>query len=130
MKRLFTTGGFLNSCRYAWQGVCFLWNTELSFRIHFVVGTLTIIAGFVLKISLLEWVAVAICIMSVMAAEAFNTAFEILADTVHPEKNEGIGKAKDISAGAVLLIAIAAFAAGGIIFFPKMWELGKTILKL
>lgn len=120
MKRLFSSRGFINSCRYAWAGVCYLWKNELSFRIHFVVGALAIAAGVVLRINLLEWVAIAICITIVMAAEAFNTAFELLADALHPERNEMIGRAKDICAGAVLLVALAALATGLIIYLPKV----------
>ncbi len=127
MRRLFGPRGLIQSFAYAIAGVRYIWRNEPNFRIHFVMGALAIVAGFVLRISLLEWVAVSIAIMAVMAAESFNTAIELLADAVHPDHHDKIGKCKDISAGAVLLIAIAAFAAGAIIFFPKAWQYLQTI---
>ncbi len=51
----------------------------------------------------------------------FNTALEKLSDTIHPEKNAGIGSAKDIAAGSVLITAIAALVVGIIIFAPKLY---------
>ena len=53
-------------------------------------------------------------------AEMFNTALEKLCDHLHPEEHAAIGLVKDISAGAVLIIAIAAAINGAIIFSPKI----------
>ncbi len=46
--------------------------------------------------------------------------FEALADLVSPEYNEAIKRTKDLAAGAVLLMAIAAAIVGFIIFIPKI----------
>jgi diacylglycerol kinase (ATP) len=40
---------------------------------------------------------------------------------VSPEYHELAGKAKDVAAGAVLLIAMAAAAVAAIIFLPKIY---------
>ena len=45
---------------------------------------------------------------AVLSAEMLNTAMEKLCDFVHPEFDKNIGLIKDISAGAVLLLAIVA----------------------
>lgn len=79
-----------------------------------------IAAGFLLDISQMEWIAVVIVIGAVLAAEAVNSALEALADFVSPEYSEAIKRTKDLAAGAVLLMAIAAAIVGGIIFFPKL----------
>ena len=83
-----------------------------------------LIAGFVLHISAMEWVAVALCIGGVLAAEAFNSAVEALADRVSPGYDEAVKHTKDLAAGAVLLMAMAAVAVGLIIFVPKIIECG------
>ena len=54
-----------------------------------------------------------------------NTAIETVVDMFTREKNELAGKAKDISAGAVLILAIASAIVGGIIFIPKIIEIIK-----
>ena len=83
-----------------------------------------LIAGFVLHISAMEWVAVALCFGGVLAAEAFNSAVEALADRVSPGYDEAVKHTKDLAAGAVLLMAMAAVAVGLIIFVPKIIECG------
>ena len=83
--------------------------------------------GVLPNIPSIEWVLIIICSGMVMAAEAFNTALEKMADTLHPEKNDGIGSAKDLAAGSVLITAIAALVIGIIIFAPKLHIWIKSI---
>lgn len=86
-------------------------------RIHLTFVFYVIIAGFVTHITKQEWAAILICIGTVTALECLNTAIESLCDTLHPGKCDGIGKAKDAAAGAVLLAAIASVFVGSDIFF-------------
>lgn len=79
-----------------------------------------LIAGALLGLSRMEWVAVVVVIGAVLAAEAVNSSIEALADLVSPEYNEAIKRTKDLAAGAVLLMAIAAAIVGLIIFIPKI----------
>ena len=78
-----------------------------------------------LKISINEWIICITLIGLVLSAELMNTAIETVVDMFTREKNELAGKAKDISAGAVLILAIASAIVGGIIFIPKIIELIK-----
>ena len=71
-------------------------------------------------LSRMEWIAVTIVIGAVLAAEAVNSSIEALADLVSPEYNEAIKRTKDLAAGAVLLMAIAAAIVGFVIFIPKI----------
>ena len=79
--------------------------------------------GLWLGLSALEWVAVAMCIGAVLAAEAFNSAIEALSDRVSPGYDEAVRRTKDLAAGGVLLTAVAAFVAGLIVFVPKLIDL-------
>ncbi|GHU58782.1 diacylglycerol kinase [Bacteroidia bacterium] len=108
------------SFRYAFQGIGRLFQYEPNVRIHAVAGICVIIAGFLLKISAMEWIAIVIVIGLVISAEAFNTAIEKLCDVVSPDYSESIKHIKDMSAGAVLLTAIASAITGLIIFIPKI----------
>ena len=77
-------------------------------------------AGWFFGISRIEWCLVAFAVGSVLAAEAFNTAVETLANAVAPGQNPAVGKAKDLAAGGVLLTSLAAAAVGLLIFVPAL----------
>ena len=77
-------------------------------------------AGFLLQISLFEWVAVVLCIGLVITLELINSAIENMSDFVSPEKNDIIKKVKDLSAAAVFIAAICSAIVGIIIFLPKI----------
>ena len=106
--------------KYAFNGVRLLLRNEPNALLHSIIFICAISAGFILKISAIEWVAVVIVSGCVFAAEALNTAIEQLADVVSPEYNDTIKKVKDLSAGAVLFMAITAAITGIIIFLPKL----------
>ncbi|WP_439182165.1 diacylglycerol kinase [Carboxylicivirga taeanensis] len=61
-----------------------------------------------------------LCIALVLAMELLNSTIEALCDYVSAERHELIRKAKNMAAGAVLVVSIAAFAVGLIIFLPKI----------
>ena len=63
-----------------------------------------------------------IAAVSVWTAEALNTAFEFLCDVASPEFHPLGGKAKDVSAGAVLICIIGASAIGFIILGPSLYD--------
>lgn len=52
----------------------------------------------------------------VIATELMNTAIEKLADLVQSEHDPKIGRVKDISAAAVLVVSITAAAAGVMLY--------------
>lgn len=110
----------MRSFGFAFSGLYQLIRSEPNARIHLVAAILAIGAGFFLRISLIEWCVIAFAIALVFAAESFNTAIEKLVDHLFPVYHETARTAKDISAGAVLICAIAAFVAGLIIFLPKI----------
>lgn len=112
-----------NSFRYAFNGIKLLINREHNAWIHCAVAICVVIAGFLLQISLSEWIAVTIVTGGVLAAEAINSAIETLCDLISTEYNQSIKQAKDLAAGAVLLTAIAAAITGIIIFAPKIGRL-------
>ena len=120
MKNNFTIKARLASFANAWRGVTVFIRQEHNTWIHCAVTIMVIIAGFLFHISISEWIAVIFAIGLVLAAEAINSAIERLSDVVQPEKDDRIRDVKDISAGAVLICAIAAAVIGIIIFLPKM----------
>ena len=91
-----------------------------SFRVHFAVAAVVVIAGFVLGVSGIEWSVLTISIGSVLVAETINSSIEELARAITTEHNEHVGRSLDIAAGAVLLASIAAVVVGLIVFLPRL----------
>lgn len=111
----------INSFKYAICGIGTAMKRERNLKIHIIIMLLVITAGFVFNISTIEWIICIILFGLVISAEMFNTAIEITVDIAMPEKNENAKKAKDISAGAVLITAIVSVIIGLIIFVPKIF---------
>ena len=108
----------LRSFRYAFAGIVLLFREEHNAQIHATITVLVVVAGVVLRVSPVEWAVLVICIGVVLAAEAFNSAIERIADYLTLERDDRIRDIKDLAAGAVLLCAIAAVAVGCVIFLP------------
>ena len=110
-----------NSFKYAFEGIIEAWKTEQNLKIHFVIMALVIIAGFIFKISAMEWIVCLLLFAIVISLELINTAIETTVDIAMPEINEKAKYAKDIAAGAVLFSAMISVIVGLIIFLPKIF---------
>ena len=118
----------LRSFRYAFAGVGLLLREEPNARIHVTITVLVLVAGIVLRVSPVEWGVLVVCIGMVLAAEAFNSAIERVADYLTTERDDRIRDIKDLAAGAVLLCAIAAAIVGLIVFVPHIvYSLPKKV---
>jgi diacylglycerol kinase (ATP) len=108
---------------YAFEGIGNTVLHERNMQIHCVVAALVVIFGFILHISLTEWMVCLLLFALVFSLELVNTALEAVVDLATSERKPLAKKAKDAAAGAVLISAIIAAILGGIIFFPKLWNL-------
>ncbi|UXE67101.1 MAG: diacylglycerol kinase family protein [Chryseotalea sp. WA131a] len=111
---------FFKSFQYAWQGLKLAMAEQRNLRFHLVIALLVIVLSFVLQISFIEWCIIIVCIGMVISAELFNSAIEKWVDVVSPERNKKAGDIKDISAAAVLILAIMAVIIGCIIFGKQL----------
>jgi diacylglycerol kinase (ATP) len=116
----FTWRARAGSFVYAFRGVAALLGHEHNAWIHMGAAVLAGAAGWALAISRLEWCLIVFAIGGVLAAEAFNTAIEKLADAVAPQRDPLVGRAKDIAAGGVLLASAAAASIGVLVFGPRL----------
>ena len=110
----------LQSFRHAFRGIRFAISGEHNIRIHLVAAVLVITAGFFLKLSSHDWIAILFAIGLVLISELFNSAIESIADFISPGHHQDIGKIKDIAAGAVLIAAITAVVIGILVFLPHL----------
>jgi diacylglycerol kinase len=111
---------WLISARNALKGVYLLLRYERNARIEFVCAFVVIGLGLWLTLSTVEWVLILLCIGLVLSTEAVNSAIERLGDLYTKENKPEIGQLKDISAGAVFILAFISLCIGIIILLPKM----------
>lgn len=114
------TKKLINSFKYAFQGIITSFKTERNMKIHVFIMVLVILFGFIVNLNPVEWMIIITMIVIVISAELFNTSIETVVDMISPEKNEKAKVAKDVAAGAVLVLAIGSVIIGLIIFLPKI----------
>jgi len=99
-----------------WVGV----RGQSSFSFHFVATIAVIVAGIVLKVTRVEWYILILCITSVLTAEMFNSALEVLAKAVDKNRNQYLADSLNISSAAVLVTSIGSSLTGAIIFIHRL----------
>ncbi|AQG80058.1 diacylglycerol kinase family protein [Spirosoma montaniterrae] len=112
----------LRSFRFAGRGILDLFRYENNAKVHLLVAGLVVLAGFWLRLNRVEWAIVLTQIGLVWAAEAFNTAIEKLCDFVSPGLHPHIKTIKDLSSGAVLILALTAVAVGLVVLGGRLIE--------
>jgi diacylglycerol kinase len=109
-----------NSYRYAIRGIRLAFRYEHNMRYHLAAGIAVIILNYLLGISRTDWLITLILIGLAWMSEVFNTAIEKLADRVSKDQDPLIGNAKDLAAGAVVIICFFAVICALIIYIPYL----------
>ena len=112
---------FLRSISHAWAGLVHTFLTQRNARWHVVAALAAIALAIWLRIDSTSWAILLLTIGAVCAGETINTTVEALVDLLSPEWHERAKVAKDVSAGAVLLLAVTAIAVGLIVLGPPLW---------
>lgn len=115
------TKGRIQSFGYAFTGLATLLREQQNSWVHLVATLLVIGLGILFSITPIEWILIIIAIVLVWMAEALNTGVELLCDMVCSDYHPMIKKAKDVSAGAVLVTVTGAVVIGLIIFLPYVF---------
>ena len=115
----------INSFKYAFAGIKSAFRTERNLKIHITIVLITTIIGAILKLKSWEWIVCISWFAIVIGGELFNTAIEITVNLAMPKIDNDAKRAKDISAGGVLVFAIGSAIIGLIIFIPKLISLIK-----
>lgn len=113
----------IRSFGFAGQGILDLFRFENNAKVHLLIAGLVVVAGLYLQLDRTEWAIILTQVGLVWAAEAFNTAIEKLCDFVSPGRHPQIKAIKDLSSGAVLILAIIAVIVGLIILGGRLLEL-------
>lgn len=110
----------LKSFYHAGEGIYSAFLSERNMKIHVAVMLIVIFSGIYFGISFQEWMICIILFGVVISAEIMNTAIETTVDIAMPEKHPKAKLAKDLSAGAVLVLAFISVIIGLMIFLPKI----------
>jgi diacylglycerol kinase len=116
MPERFWTNKFRNALRGVKAGV----RGQSSFFVHFFLTAAVVVAGIILKVTLVEWCLLVLCIAGVLTAEMFNSALESMAKAITGEKDPHLGNSLDIGSAAVLLASVGAALVGGVIFINRL----------
>ena len=112
------------SMEFAITGVLTAFKEERNMRKHLVSAILACVAGLDIQISAIEWLFLLLAIFLVISFEIINSAIENVVDLASGYHFSMLAKnAKDMAAGAVLVISGYAVLTGLIIFIPKIWQL-------
>lgn len=95
---------------------------DKSVSIQLCLGGVAICAGLILRFSLIEMVAILLCIGMVVTAEILNTCIELVCNRINKEFDEDIKRIKDMAAGAVLFVSLVALVVAAVIFFGHVWR--------
>ena len=123
-----TSSNVLKSFKYAFSGISYLLITSRNFKIQIIFAFTSLMIGFLLQISLGNYVILIATIMSVLILEILNTSIESIVDLVVKKEFSSLAKiSKDTSAGAVLLASINSVIIAVYIFVPKIKFLFESI---
>ncbi len=116
----------LLSFRHAAAGICGAFRTEAHLRFHAVAALFVLIFAGICGFSAERLAILWVLIGTVIAAEIINTSIEHTCNAVTREYSAQIKLAKDLAAGAVLVLAVAA-AAVGVLFFLNADSLAAAV---
>jgi diacylglycerol kinase (ATP) len=113
----------LRSFRYAWEGVCFVFNTQRHMRVHVLMIGLVLSAAWGLGVTVYELLHLLTAFAMVLITEMINTAIEQTVDLSVNTYDPRAKVAKDVAAGAVMIAAAYAVmvAALGISTSERFW---------
>ena len=116
---------FRDRVGFALAGLAAGWRRERSFRTQSVIAAGAIIGLVVLHPTPLWWAVVALSVALVLALELLNSALEGVIDLLHPDIHPEIKAIKDMTAGAVLTMSIAALVVGGALAVERVPVVAK-----
>ncbi|WP_428069251.1 diacylglycerol kinase family protein [Chryseobacterium gambrini] len=105
------------SLRNAFRGVFLMMKYERNFQLEFAAFLVNVFLIFYLNLSSTDTILILMVSFGVLATEILNTAIEKICDFVQPDFDKRIGFIKDISAGAVVLMAILSVIVGIMVYW-------------
>lgn len=116
--------GFRNTFKNARKGMRLSLKSERNIRIHLFAAALALATGFFFHFSTVKFCILLLTIVMVISAEMLNSAIEFALDSVYHNKySKMVGMAKDIAAGAVMVVTVVALMIGALLFVPPFYKM-------
>ncbi|MGT2772495.1 diacylglycerol kinase family protein [Streptococcus marimammalium] len=123
-KKKWKNQTLIASLEFALTGIFTALKEERNMKKHFLSALLVFLAGIFFQLSAIEWLLLLLSIFLVISFEVLNSAIENVVDLASDYHFSMLAKnAKDMAAGAVLLVSFYAVITGLVIFVPKIWNL-------
>ena len=119
-QRKWKNRDLVSSLEFALTGIFTAIKEERNMQKHALSAILVVIAGFVFQVSAVEWLFLLLSVFLVVSFEIINSAIENVVDLASDYHFSMLAKnAKDMAAGAVLVISGFAVITGLIILFLR-----------
>lgn len=109
--------------RNAFRGVPLGMHGQRSFLVHIPFAVCVIAAAAGLRVNLIEWCILLLCVTVVLAAEMFNSALEYMAKAITDQEHYHLGTALDIGSASVLIASMGATLVGLLVFGNRLLQL-------
>lgn len=112
---------FSNTFKNARKGMRLTLKSERNIRIHLFTAVLVLLSACYFNFSATKFCILFLTIAAVVSAEMFNSAIEFTLDSIYHNKySRMVGMAKDIAAGAVMIVTVTAVVIGVLLFAPQI----------
>ena len=108
---------------YAYNGIRAAVQEERNFRFHLCAAFYAFVAAFWAELDPVETALIALCVAAVLALELVNSAIERAVDKPDTTHWWSAGAAKDMAAGAVLVMAVGTLIVALCVFWPRLGTL-------
>lgn len=123
---------WVDSANNAVEGILYAVKTQRHLRYHLFVASTILLLGYIFGVERTDFLIISIAVIIVLFAEMINTAVEHVVDIISPQHSEKARIAKDVAAGAVLIVSLGAATLGYIVlipYFKEAFEVGFYIAK-
>ncbi|MEX2143764.1 MAG: diacylglycerol kinase family protein [Anaerolineales bacterium] len=114
--------GRLASFNPAFDGFKHVWRTQPNIWLHALISAGVILVGLWVGLNTTDWALIGLAMALVWVTEFVNSAVEAAIDLASPGEHRLAKIAKDVSAAAVVLAALAAVLLGFLVLWRPMWE--------
>ena len=111
---------------YAYNGIRAAIREERNFRFHLCAALYAFVAAYWAQLPAVETALIALCVAAVLALELVNSAIERAVDKPDTTHWWSAGAAKDMAAGAVLVMAVGTLIVALCVFWPRLGTLRPT----
>lgn len=113
---------FHKSLMNSLRGLFWMLRSERNFQLEILALMINLFLIIFLTLTTFDAALILIVCFAVLSIEILNTALEKICDVVQPEYDERIKIIKDISAGAVVLMAFCSVIVGILVYYKYLFS--------